>query len=64
MTKRLRWWIATQLNRMPGQCWANLVVWALGWKGEKRMPWRPSTATCRRDAAANGSCYCGKLRQP
>lgn len=62
---RLRWWVATQLNRLPGQCWADLVTWALGWhKGEKHTPWSPVTSVCRRDLAANGGCYCGKLRPP
>lgn len=63
MAKRLRWWTATQLNRLPGQCWADLVTWALGWhKGEKRSPWSPAGAACRSDLVANGYCYCGKQR--
>jgi len=59
---RLRWWVASQLNRMPGQCWADLVTWALRWKFEARHPWRPVTGTCREDAARTGACYCGKVR--
>lgn len=60
---RLRWWIAYQLNRLSGQCWTDLVIWALGWKaGEQRTPWSPQGPMCRLDAAQNGACYCGKLR--
>lgn len=58
--KRLRWWVAGHLNRLPGQCWTDLVTWALGWN--HGLPWRPVTSTCRQDCALNGSCYCGKLR--
>ena len=59
---RLRWWIATQLNRLPGQCWTDLVCWALGWEArERRGPWSPAGA-CRRGIAECGTCYCGKLR--
>lgn len=61
--KRLRWWIADQLNRLPGQCWADLVSWALSWPGgEKRPLWSPAGDACRQDAAECGTCYCGKLR--
>ena len=66
--KRLRWWIAGQLNRLPGQCWASLVTWALGWHKRggnlewKPLPWSPVTATCRLDCELNGACWCGKLR--
>lgn len=62
---RLRWRIAGILDHLPGQCWSDLVNWALGWtKGEKRTPWSPVTSTCRRDLEATGTCYCGKLRRP
>lgn len=71
MARRVRWRIATQLNRLPGQCWADLVTWALGWRKEdpyltwtERSPWSPVTGTCRLDLKATGACYCGKLRQP
>jgi hypothetical protein len=64
MTKRLRWWLAAQLDRLPGQCWADLVSWALAWDaGDKRSPWSPQGAMCRSDAAETGTCYCGKLRR-
>jgi hypothetical protein len=60
---RLRWWIANQLNRLPGQCWAGLVTWALDWKTcERRGPWSPQGPLCRRGAAECGVCYCGKIR--
>jgi hypothetical protein len=57
-----RWQVAYLLNRLPNQCWADLVTWALGWhKGEKRTPWSPMRM-CRRDMAETGTCYCGKIR--
>lgn len=60
---RLRWRVITQLNRLPGQCWAGLVSWGLGSKTAPRLPWSPVTDTCRRDAAENGGrCYCSKIR--
>ena len=60
---KLRWWIAAQLDRLPGQCWADLVTWALDWPPrDSRLPWRPATSTCRLDAEQCGACYCGKLR--
>jgi hypothetical protein len=56
-----RWRIAELLNRLPSQCWANLVSWALSDRGYD--PWQPIDATCRKDAACTGACYCGKLHQ-
>lgn len=55
-----RWWIANQINRLPGTCWADLVDWALG---SQRWPWAPVTRDCRADAAASGCgrCYCGQI---
>lgn len=58
---RSRWRIAALLNRLPGQCWTELVTWALGWRGLN--PWSPIDRTCRTDLARNGECYCGKLRE-
>jgi hypothetical protein len=61
--EKLRWWIASQMDRLPSQCWADLVSWALSWDGgEKRPLWSPIGAACRSDAAECGACYCGKLR--
>lgn len=61
--ERARWRIAYLLNWLPGQCWADLATWALGWhKGEKRLPWSPAGSVCRADVARTGNCYCGKLR--
>lgn len=59
VAKHLRWRIAAALNLLRGQCWANLVDWALG---RKWWPWSPVDRICRSDAAQNGTCYCGKLR--
>ena len=65
--ERLRWRLAYLLNRLPNQCWADLVTWALGWREGNRnpLPWRPISEACCKDFAANGSaCYCGKLQAP
>jgi hypothetical protein len=62
----LRWRIAVLVNRLPGQCWADLVSWALQTPGRRfygHRPWQPRTALCTKDAVANGLCYCGKLRR-
>jgi len=58
---RLRWQIATWLDRLPGQCWTDLVIWVAA--RQWRTPWSPQGAMCRSSAAARGACYCGKLRQ-
>jgi len=57
---RIRWWTARQLNRLPGQCWADLVSWALGDAHYRRL-WQPVSPGCIGDAARNSRCYCGKL---
>lgn len=63
---RWKWWIADQLDRLGGQCWADLVGWVLhtyredpDWRSA--VPWRPIGESCHKDAAACGRCYCGKL---
>jgi hypothetical protein len=63
---RLRWRIAYAMDRLKGQCGADLVSWALGWNVDQakgRLPWRPIGEMCRRDAAECGTCYCGKIGQ-
>lgn len=66
MTAKLRWRIAFLLGRLPGQCWADLVTWALDTPhtrkrlGNPRHPWRPAGVTCRYPPGP--SCYCGKFR--
>lgn len=63
--ERTRWRIADLLNRLPGQCWADLATWALyGPEPGRRWPWAPNTPGCREDAARTGCCYCGKLTDP
>jgi hypothetical protein len=67
LRERLRWWIVDRVNRIPGQCWADLVMWAMrdrrdkGWGFHASMPWQPVGEGCRRDAERNGRCYCGTL---
>jgi hypothetical protein len=58
------------VNRLPGQCWANLVSWVLAdrrerreWYARERLPWRPIDRWCRSDLDRVGCCYCGKLRK-
>lgn len=60
MRERLRWRIAELLNRLPGQCWADLVSWAQGSAFYKR-PWQPRSPGCTDGAVRQGRCYCGKL---
>ena len=57
--ERLRWHFARALNRLPRQCWADLVCWVLG--DDRWLPWSPIGDVCRRDRAAAGCCWCGKL---
>jgi hypothetical protein len=61
MAERLRWRLATLMDKLAGQCWADLVSWVLGDRG--RLPWQPVSPVCRRDLARVGCCYCGKLRR-
>lgn len=58
---RIRWRIAILINRLPGQCWADLCDWALRYRSR---PWSPMTRMCRDGVRECGSCYCGKLRSP
>jgi hypothetical protein len=58
---RLRWRIANLIDRIPGQCWADLADWPLG---NRRLPWAPQRPGCREDMERCGSCYCGKLLRP
>lgn len=53
-----RWRIARLIDRLPGQCWTDLVRWVTY---GRRGPWSPQTDTCRTDAARNGRCLCGRL---
>jgi hypothetical protein len=69
MGERLRWKIVDLVARLlPGQCWAQLVSWALdGPRHERRMgrgalPWRPIGYSCRSELPRTGTCYCGALR--
>ena len=67
--ERLRWRIARLVDKLPGQCWADLVAWVLDGPreamkaDESPLPWRPQTWTCRANFYGDlGSCYCGKLK--
>lgn len=64
--ERLRWRIADLVN-VRTQCWSDLVSWVLNDEPVRdtgvaaALPVRPITETCRKDAAQNGRCYCGKV---
>lgn len=65
--ERVRWRVARLLDQLPGQCWADLVSWALHDQHDDPdfwshwVPWRPIRRECRQDAARVGVCYCGKI---
>lgn len=66
LIERVKWRIAELLNLSRRQCWTDLVSWVLyRWKNDPDWrslnPWSPIGESCRRDAAACGRCYCGKL---
>lgn len=66
LPERLRWRIADLVN-FRNQCWADLVSWVLNDEPirdtgiKAALPARPITDICRKDAARNGRCYCGKV---
>lgn len=66
LIERLKWRIADLVN-FRTQCWADLVSWVLDDERIRdtgiraKLPIRPITETCRKDALACGRCYCGKL---
>lgn len=71
LPEKLRWRIVAVVNRLPGQCWADLVGWVLAgrrerreWYLRERLPWRPIQPNCREDLGRVGCCYCGTLRAP
>lgn len=65
--ERLKWRIADLVNRLPGQCWADLVMWAMSDEPVRdtglraALPWRPIGKRCIEDAQASGRCYCGTV---
>jgi hypothetical protein len=58
---RIRHWIARQLDRLPGQCFADLTMWAQG-DLSRTSPWSPISPGCVKDFSRQGACWCGKLR--
>jgi hypothetical protein len=59
---RFRWWLAWQLNRIPGTCWTHLVDWALGSRRLFDPGNRDDLRTdfmCRMPSQS-GRCYCTK----
>lgn len=63
--ERVRWRLVRMINLLPGQCWADLVTWALdGPRQQGWVPLQPIGEACRADAARTGTCYCGRLLGP
>ena len=68
LLKRIRWNIAYLLNRLPNQCWPELVSWALDGASVSRhrvdtpLPWRTTNEDCRLSAQNCGTCWCAKIR--
>lgn len=65
MSERLRWWLFGKLAKVPGVCNASIGCWA-AWDDLEQVRdgrWRVSPM-CRRDAADNGRCWCGKVSAP
>jgi hypothetical protein len=61
MTERLRWKLWGLLIRMPGVCPSNAhTAIVLTYPGRNRNVF--TDQACRRDCAAIGFCWCGKLR--
>lgn len=62
---RWRWTVARWLDKLPGQCWAELVGWVQPWSSRRRVsPWSPVGPSCLSDAPADDPtwrCYCGKV---
>lgn len=61
MTPRTRQRIARLLDRLPGQCWTDLVWWYTTPDRPVREAWSPINGACRADARAAGRCYCNKI---
>ena len=59
---RWRWWVARQVNRLPGMCWASLASWALRYPGQPLRECK-QTYLCHTEAWQD-RCYCGKVRIP
>lgn len=62
LTECMRWRIANLLDRLPGQCWADLVCWATK-LDDRKLPWSPITPVCHQGVERNGACYCNKIRK-
>ncbi|WP_326565114.1 hypothetical protein VSH64_25050 [Amycolatopsis rhabdoformis] len=63
--EKLRWRVASLLDRSPKFCWSSLVDWSM-FSGDGRtlrdcMTGRECAAD--RDTEPDGSCYCGKFRK-
>lgn len=61
MSPRTRLRIARLLDRLPGQCWTDLVWWYTSPDRPVRKAWSPINGACRADARAAGRCYCNKI---
>lgn len=58
-TERWRWPIAGLLDLLPGTCWADLAVWAMGYRNYEGYSVRDMFfPKCK--IKQNTTCWCGK----
>ena len=61
MRSRIRWWLWGKLANRESVCPANAYTRVISGVRDQAVK---VDQMCRRDLAANRSCYCGKLRRP
>lgn len=61
---KVRWKVASALDRLPFTCWAHLVSWALGSRRLIDLSGNQDDVRadrwCDPSESTWGSCYCGK----
>ena len=62
--RRIRFCAARIIDRHTDLCWCQLVSWAL-YRDLKFFDGNDdfSSASCKKDCAESGSCYCGKFKR-
>jgi hypothetical protein len=68
MIERLKMKLARLLDRNPDYCWAELVMWAQGYRDILSiLPWHPDndykTHMCKIFKECNPSGWCGKCKE-
>jgi hypothetical protein len=62
VSEKFRWWLWALACRLPRVCPANAhTSLILSYPGRRRSPLVDDV--CRSDCAANGECWCRKLRR-